>query len=189
MEEVRLPNGDLPCVFGKRCVENLLRYSENRFNTIVSPISLLQGHYQIQQAKGYIKEHLKPSPLNEDQLDFIVELCANHADLVRARFASRHSSSKSYIATVEFDQDSDEDPITGWFCTCAAGSRVFGCCAHITALIWQLGVCRGEVEETSNPLSSSRFFQFIRDSADPYISEDEDDDQSTEDEDNSDMDA
>lgn len=49
--------------------------------------------------------------------------------------------------------------------------------------------CRGEVEETSNPLCSSRFFQFIRDSADPYISEDEDDDQSTEDEDNSDMDA
>ena len=63
--------------------------------------------------KGYIEEHLKPSPLDEDQLDFIVELCANHPDLVRARFASRHSSGKNYIATVEFDADSDEKPMTG----------------------------------------------------------------------------
>ena len=170
-------------------MEHLLRYFEHRFYIIVSNIYLLRGHYQIQQAKGYIKEHLKPSPLDEDQLDFIVELCANHPDLVRARLASRHSSSKNYIATVEFDQDADEDPITGWFCTCAAGGRVFGCCAHITALIWQLGVCRGEVETTTNPLSSSRFFQFIRDSADLYNSEDDDDEQSAEDEEDSDMDA
>lgn len=64
-----------------------------------------------------------------------------------------------------------------------------GGCAHVTALVWQLGVCRGEVETISNPLSSSRFFQLIRDSADLYISEDDDDDQSTEDEEDSDMDA
>ena len=155
----------------------------------VSQICLLEGHYQIQQAKGYIKEHLKPSPLDEDQLEFIVELCAHHSGLVRTRFASRHSSSKNYIATVEFEEDSDEDPMTGWFCTCACGSRVFSCCAHTTALIWQLGVCRGEVETISNPLSSRRFFEFIRDSADLYLSEDDDDNQSTEDGENTTMDA
>lgn len=132
---------------------------------------------------------MKPSPLDEDQLDFIVELCADHPDLVRARLASRHSSSKNYIATVEFDEESDEDPITGWFCTCAAGSRVFGCCAHITALIWQLGVCRGEVEAMSNPLSSRRFFQFIRDSAALHLSDDDDDDQSANSDGNTDTDA
>ena len=76
----------------KGCLEHLLRYFEKRFYIVVSQICLLQDHYQIQQAKGYIKEHLKPSPL-------------------------------------------DEDPTTGWFCTCACGSRVFGCCAHATALI------------------------------------------------------
>ena len=138
---------------------------------------------------GYIKEHLKPSPLDEDQLDFIVELCANHPDLVRARLASRHSSSKNYIATVPFDEDSDEDPMTGWFCTCACGSRVFGCCAHTTALIWQLGISCGEVETISNPLSSRPFFEFIRDSAHLYLSEDDDDDQSAEDGENTTMDA
>ena len=155
----------------------------------VSQICLLEVHYQIQQEKAYIKEYLKLSPLDEDQLDFIVELCANHPDLVRSRFASRHSSTKNCIATVEFNEDSDEDPLIGWFCTCACGSRVFGCCAHATALIWQLDVCRGEVETISNPLPSGRFFQFIQDLADLYLPEDDDDDQSTEDEENTTMDA
>jgi hypothetical protein len=59
----------------------------------------------------------------------------------------------------------------------------------MTALIWQLGVCRGEVETISNTLFSGRFFQFIRESADLYLSEDDDDDQSAENEEYTTMDA
>ena len=55
---------------------------------------------QIRQAKSYIVEHLKPSVLYDDQFEFGVEFCSKYNDLVRARFASKHSNSKSYIATV-----------------------------------------------------------------------------------------
>ena len=90
---------------------------------------------QIKQAKGYIFKHLKPSILDEHQLEFVVELRSTHKDLVRVRFASRHSNSKNYIATVQFDNDDDDEPIKGWFCTYSARTRVIGCCAHIAALI------------------------------------------------------
>lgn len=121
------------------------------------------GDYQISQAKGYIQEHLKPSVLDEEQVDFVVELCPAHPDLVRVRFASRHSSSKNYIATVQFDSKNDEQPIQGWYCTCCSGARVIGCCAHTTALLWHLGVCRGQVDSQVHPLSASRLLLSVED--------------------------
>ncbi|CAF4782161.1 unnamed protein product, partial [Rotaria socialis] len=44
--------------------------------------------YQIKQAKFYIREHLTQSPLVGNDMEFIIELCAQHNDLVRARFES-----------------------------------------------------------------------------------------------------
>ncbi|CAF4532625.1 unnamed protein product, partial [Rotaria magnacalcarata] len=40
---------------------------------------------------------------NEEEMEFRVELCNEHEDLVRARFQSRHSNNKKHIATVQFD--------------------------------------------------------------------------------------
>ena len=91
-------------------------------------------NYQIKQANTYIYEYLRPSYFDEDDLEFIVELCDKYEDLVRVRFQSRHNSQKNYIATVQFD-DKQDQPIQGWFCTCASESRTVGCCAHITALL------------------------------------------------------
>ena len=98
----------------------------------------------------------------QDKLEFVIEYCENHPDLVRARFVSRHCSSKNYLATVQFDNNLDEEPITGWYCTCAAGVREVGCCA---VLIWHLGVYRGEFETSMNPLTTDRFFDFVHDTA------------------------
>ena len=132
---------------------------------------------------------MTPSKLQQDELEFIAEFSENNPDLVRARFASRHSSSKKYLATVEFDIDRDDEPITGWYCTCAAGEREIGCCAHITALIWQLGVCRANIETATNPLTSDRIHEFIQDAAavtNSSESETESDDGSRDGEDSSD---
>jgi hypothetical protein len=153
---------------------------------MLTNIFMSLGQYQIRQAKAYIKEHLTSSLLDEDELEFIVEQCDDHPDLVRARFASRHSSSKTYMTTVQFDNDSDDEPVTGWFCTCCAGSRVIGCCAHITALIWQLGVYGGEVNTTTNDLNSARFFDFVRDAAEVNASDSTDNDRSSSDDDGAD---
>ena len=72
---------------------------------------------------------------------------------------------KNYLVTVQFDNNLDEELITGWYCTCAAGAREVGCCADDTALIWNLGVCRGEFETFMNPFTTDRFFDFVHDAA------------------------
>jgi hypothetical protein len=77
------------------CFGNYTCFSLTKYSLTMSI-----GNYQIQLAKAYIAEHLKPSILDEDELQFVVELCSKQNDLVRARFASRHSNRKTYITTV-----------------------------------------------------------------------------------------
>ena len=99
----------------------------------------------------------------DDQFEFGIEFCSKYNDLVRARFASKHSNSKSYVATVQFSNEDEDEPIQSWFCTCSAGARVIGCCAHITALIWHLGVCQSEIIHPNSALSATKFLQTVRD--------------------------
>jgi hypothetical protein len=67
------------------------------------------------------------------------------------------------VATVQFDEEDEDEPIKGWFCTCLAGARNIGCCAHITALIWHLGVCRGEIISSHHQLSANNFLNSVQD--------------------------
>ncbi len=62
------------------------------------------------------------------------------------------------------------------------GSRDVGCCAHITALLWHLGVCRAEVNQENHPLSANEIFKTISDSqqfSDTEVSDDEESDDTT----------
>ena len=61
--------------------------------------------------------------------------------------------------------------------TCAAGAREDGCCAHVTVLIWHLGVCRSEFETSMSPLTSDGFLDFAHDAAAIEASSTTDDDQ------------
>ena len=45
------------------------------------------------------------------------------------------------------------------------GSRNVGCCVHITALLWHLGVCRAEINQNIHPLSTTKILNAIHDSA------------------------
>lgn len=36
----------------------------------------------------------------------------------------------------------DNDPILGYYCTCKAGARTLGCCAHVASVLWFLGWAR-----------------------------------------------
>ena len=71
----------------------------------------------------------------QDGLEFIVEYCENHFDLVRARFASEHCNSNNNFTTVEFDCNLNEEPITGSYCTCTAGALEVDCCAQVIAVM------------------------------------------------------
>ena len=114
-------------------------------------------------AKSYIVDHFQQSYINEEQLEFVVELCEGDDDLIRARFQSRHSNHKKHIAPVQFDEQK-EQPIIGWYCTCSSGSREVGMCSHITALLWHLGVERAVVSTSTHPLSASKLLTAIDDS-------------------------
>ncbi|CAF4659320.1 unnamed protein product, partial [Rotaria socialis] len=108
-------------------------------------------------------EHIRQSQTNEEEMEFLVELCNEHDDLVRARFQSRHSNNKKHIATVQFDNHKQQ-PIDAWYCTCSAGAREVGMCSHITALLWHLGVNKAVISTDNHPLSASRSIKAINDS-------------------------
>ena len=57
--------------------------------------------------KSYIRGHLRETHHAEDVLEFIIELCAQRTVLARTHFVSRHSSNKSYTATVQFNVDTE----------------------------------------------------------------------------------
>ncbi|CAF3366903.1 unnamed protein product [Rotaria socialis] len=125
-----------------------------------SSLVILVGSYQVRQAKSYILEHLKRSELDPNDLEFTVELCEQHSDLIRIRFVSRHSTNQNHLATVQFDTYQDE-PIQGWYCTGHTGARVVGCYVYIAAFIWYLGVCRAEYNDKGHSLSAQHLFQVV----------------------------
>ena len=89
-------------------------------------------------AKSYIQEHLKPSVLNEEEFTFGGQADIRYLDLIHIQFQSRHSKMKTYDTTIRFDNK--EQTIKEWYCTCSTGLRKLGCCTHICALLWHLGV-------------------------------------------------
>jgi hypothetical protein len=84
--------------------------------------------------------------------------------LIRLCFAFRRCSNKNYSVTVQIDGTGiSDESIRAWFCTCATARRVLRCCAHITALILHLGVCRASILYEEHELSASRFLLLIQD--------------------------
>ncbi|CAF1526038.1 unnamed protein product, partial [Rotaria sordida] len=139
--------------------------------------------YQVKQAISYIQEHLTPSSLYDDEPEFIVELSSNDDNIVRARFSSRHINKKTYVTIIQHDIKNIVQPITGWYCTCTSERRDVGCCVHVAALLWHLGVCRAEIDLNNHPLSTSNIYLEIIDSIQFYdVQTSDDEDVTTDDE-------
>ncbi|CAF4545500.1 unnamed protein product [Rotaria sp. Silwood2] len=66
-----------------------------------------------------------------------------------------------------------QQPIQGWYCTCASGAREVGMCSHVTALLWHLGVERAVVATSMHPLAAVKLLDAIDDSM--KFSDDEND--------------
>ena len=107
--------------------------------------------------------HVRLSLTNEEGMEFMMELCHEYDDLVRARFPSRHSKNKNHTTTIQFDCQKQQ-LIEAWYCTCSAGAREVGMCSHVTALLWHLGVNRAVIPADTHPLSASRLINAIDDS-------------------------
>ncbi|CAF1271974.1 unnamed protein product, partial [Didymodactylos carnosus] len=69
-----------------------------------------------------------------------------------------------------------QQPIQGWYCTCTVGSRVIGCCNHIAALLWHLGINQASTDLPQHPQSSDHYVNYIDNS---LVYEDFDSDENT----------
>ena len=123
-------------------------------------------------------DHIRLSLTDEEGIEFMVELCHEYDDLVRARFPSRHSKNKNHTTIIEFDRQKQQ-PIEAWYCTCSAGAREVGMRSHVTALLWHLGVNRAVIPTDTHPLSASRLINAIDDSIQFNEAESQSDDDST----------
>ena len=123
-------------------------------------------------------DHVRLSLTDEEGMEFMMELCHEYDDLVRARFPSRHSKNKNHTTTMQLDCQK-QPPIEAWYCTCSAGAREVGMCLHVTALLWHLGVNRAVIPTDTHPLSASRLINAIDDSIQFNEAESQSNDDST----------
>lgn len=90
------------------------------------------GTYQVKMAKAYSHEHLQ----EDGAYDILI--AEDVQNIIGAKIQSRHVSAKKYQCWIHHR----EGAILSWYCKCKAGSRVVGCCAHITSVLWYLAYAR-----------------------------------------------
>ncbi|KAJ8916939.1 hypothetical protein NQ315_013411 [Exocentrus adspersus] len=107
---------------------------------------LTMGIYQINLAPSYIQDKLIRENDEELQLDEHI----NEPGFLRIRLFSRfrnvvkHQIFIAYTANQmeNIDNNADNNPISGYYCTCQSGARSLGTCAHVASVLWYLGFAR-----------------------------------------------
>lgn len=108
--------------------------------------NLTFGIYQIQLAPSYIQDKLH----RENQEELQVEMLRDddmvpEPGFIRVRVYSRfrnvtkHQLWIAYTSNDEDEEDNEDEPIQGYYCTCKSGARTLGSCAHVASIIWYLG--------------------------------------------------
>ena len=102
------------------------------------------GIYQLKQAKAYTVEHLSADG------KYTAKIALHRHDLLRAKIQSRHKNNVAYDVWVQYSSNI----VLGWYCTCPAGARVVGCCAHVASIVWYLSFARFHPEQLKQECSS-----------------------------------
>ena len=92
--------------------------------------SLTLGVYQLKLSPSYIQEYI-----DGESSIFIHK---EEPNLIRIRIQSRHISAKKYLVWIRYSVND----VQSWYCTCRAGCRVVGVCAHVAAVVWYLSGAR-----------------------------------------------
>ena len=136
------------------------------------PLSLsLVGVFQLKRAQSYAAEKAGTTDLTA-AVTYSIQRCRSFPNIIRVPTQSAHSNRKTYHPTIQFSADE----ILGWWCDCPIGSRIVGCCSHVSSVIWFLSYRRWEPNNTRR--TSTDPLKFIRDSipiSDFYDSSDEED--------------
>jgi len=113
------------------------------------------GVYQVNVASGYIQDKLKREDNDVFQYD------QNHVEpnLIRVRVFSRFRNAGRHQLWISFNVDNDinDSPITGYYCTCKCGSRTVRTCAHVASTL-VLRIC---LAQTAYQVSSHSFHHVL----------------------------
>ena len=96
--------------------------------------------YQLKQAKSYTAEQLYENG------NYIFEMFGYEdlIDVIHVKLRSRFTNQLIHNCWIKYDIslkiNKNQNPILAWYCDCKAGARVFGMCAHVTSILWYLGV-------------------------------------------------
>lgn len=107
------------------------------------------GVYQVQLAPSYIQDKLQHEDNDVFEFDELIE----ERGLLRVRVYSRFSNATRHQLWIAYNQHgldrndrdnqgNNEPPILSYYCTCKAGARTLGCCAHVASVLWFLGYAR-----------------------------------------------
>ena len=109
----------------------------------------LLGVFQLKRAPFYAAERA---------VTYSIQRCRSFLNIIRAPTQSAHIQRRSYSPTIQFSTDE----IIGWWCDCPIGTRIIGCCSHVSSMIWYLSDRRWESNNASR--TSADPMNFVRDS-------------------------
>ena len=113
------------------------------------------GIYQLKQAKSNTIQHWSADG------KYSVKIEKHRPDIIIAKIQSRHKNSTPYDVWIRYSTQE----ILGWYCTCPAGARIVGCCAHIASIIWYWYLSLAHFHPEQLKQESSSFLNSFTDAA------------------------
>lgn len=131
-------------------------------------VKTLTGAYHIQLSSSYIQDTV----YREEQNNIQIDLSREGENFLRFRVFSRHRNSAKYMLWIVYNDDPEnieDSPIMGYYCTCKAGARTLGTCAHVASILWFLGYAR---HQANIKYPSARLLECIEGAENRLIEED-----------------
>ena len=94
------------------------------------------GTFLMKMAPSYVHDNIQEF----GDVIFEKDIQLNIPNILRLRIKSRHRNAVKYQLAIEYN--GENDPISGYYCTCRSGARTLGTCCHVASVIWFLGYAR-----------------------------------------------
>ena len=109
----------------------------------------------MKQARAYSAEHCSTTDLN-NRANFPVQTYSTDHQLIRIRFQSRHSNTRSCNTYIQFSTEE----ILNICCDCPIGDTQVGICSNRSAAIWFLAYQHHQNSDSRNQTSGSYLDSF-----------------------------
>ena len=107
---------------------------------------LTVGTYQVNLASSYVRDKI----VRDNDKQFQLDVNINEPGFLRVRLYARFRNATRHQVFISYtvldgnneNDENEENPIIGYYCTCQTGARTLGTCAHVASVVWYLGYAR-----------------------------------------------